>query len=96
MCYTYLHFYHQAALVHTAETTRVRFFIDKLIAMQRPVMLVGPAGSGKTVLMGDKLAALGDVLAEVDVNPVIVNETGAIAVDALVVGRERRKTTAEA
>ena len=60
MCYTYLHFYHQAALVHTAETTRVRFFIDKLIAMQRPVMLVGPAGSGKTVLMGDKLAALGD------------------------------------
>ena len=41
-------------------------------------------------------AVLGDVLAEVDVNPVIVNETGAIAVDALVVGRDRRKAHAEA
>jgi len=35
--------------------------------------------------------ALRDVLAEVDVNPVIVNEDGAIAVDALVVGRDRRE-----
>lgn len=34
--------------------------------------------------------ALGDVLAEVDVNPVIVNEGGAIAVDALVAGRDHR------
>lgn len=34
-------------------------------------------------------AALGDVLAEVDVNPVIVHENGAIAVDALVAGRDR-------
>jgi len=34
--------------------------------------------------------ALGEVLAEVDVNPVIVNENGAVAVDALVVGRDRR------
>ena len=33
---------------------------------------------------------LRDTLAEVDVNPVIVNEGGAIAVDALVVGRDRR------
>ncbi len=35
--------------------------------------------------------ALGDVLQEVDVNPVIVNEGGAVAVDALVVGRDRRE-----
>jgi len=35
--------------------------------------------------------ALRDVLAEVDVNPVIVNEGEAIAVDALVVGRDRRE-----
>ena len=35
--------------------------------------------------------ALRDVLAEVDVNPVICNESGAIAVDGLVVGRDRRE-----
>jgi hypothetical protein len=35
--------------------------------------------------------ALGDVLSEIDVNPVIVNESSAIAVDALVVGRDRRE-----
>ena len=35
-------------------------------------------------------AALRDLLAEVDVNPVIVHENGAIAVDALVAGRDRR------
>jgi acyl-CoA synthetase (NDP forming) len=36
--------------------------------------------------------ALGDVLSEVDVNPVIVNSGGATAVDALVVGRDRRES----
>ena len=46
--------------MHTAETTRVRFFMDKLIQLGRPVMLVGPAGSGKTVLMQDKLNSLTD------------------------------------
>jgi len=35
--------------------------------------------------------ALSDVLEEVDVNPVIASESGAIAVDALVVGRDRRE-----
>ncbi len=35
--------------------------------------------------------ALRDVLAEVDVNPVIVNEDEAVAVDALVIGRNRRE-----
>ena len=36
--------------------------------------------------------ALRDVLAELDVNPVIVSESGAIAVDALAIGRDRRDT----
>ena len=36
-------------------------------------------------------AALGDVLLEVDVNPLIVHTEGAIAVDGLVVGRDRRE-----
>ncbi|KAK3091630.1 hypothetical protein FSP39_021358 [Pinctada imbricata] len=50
----------QAALVHTAETTRVRYFLDMLIEKRRPVMLVGVAGTGKTVLMGDKLKSLSE------------------------------------
>ncbi len=36
--------------------------------------------------------ALRDVLAEIDVNPVIVSEGGTIAVDSLVVGRDRRES----
>ncbi len=35
--------------------------------------------------------ALGDVLSEVDINPVIVSESAAVAVDALVIGRDRRE-----
>ncbi len=35
--------------------------------------------------------ALGDVVDEADVNPVIVSEAGAKAVDALVIGRDRRE-----
>ncbi|KAJ8318719.1 LOW QUALITY PROTEIN: hypothetical protein KUTeg_003810 [Tegillarca granosa] len=50
----------QAALVHTTETTRVKYFLDMLIDKKRPVMLVGNAGTGKTVLMGDKLNSLSD------------------------------------
>ena len=50
----------QATLVHTAETIRVKYFIDLLVENKRPVMLVGNAGTGKTVLMQDKLNNLGD------------------------------------
>ena len=39
----------------------------------------------------EMVASLGDVLGEVDVNPVIVTERGAIAVDALVAGQDRRE-----
>jgi len=35
--------------------------------------------------------ALRDVLSEVDVNPVIVSDVGATAVDALIIGRDRRE-----
>ncbi|KAK3733203.1 hypothetical protein QZH41_019685, partial [Actinostola sp. cb2023] len=48
----------QAVLVHTAETTRVRFFMDLLMAKRRPVMLVGSAGTGKTVLVNDYFQSL--------------------------------------
>ncbi|XP_063312141.1 dynein axonemal heavy chain 9 [Pelobates fuscus] len=48
----------QACLVHTNETIRVRYFMDKLLEKKRPVMLVGNAGTGKSVLVGDKLSSL--------------------------------------
>uniref|UniRef100_A0A803TCU1 Dynein axonemal heavy chain 17 n=1 Tax=Anolis carolinensis TaxID=28377 RepID=A0A803TCU1_ANOCA len=48
----------QACLVHTSETIRVRYFMDRLLERRRPVMLVGNAGSGKSVIVGDKLSLL--------------------------------------
>ncbi|XP_053720928.1 dynein heavy chain 9, axonemal [Synchiropus splendidus] len=48
----------QACLVHTTETIRVRYFMDRLLELQRPVMLVGNAGTGKSVLVGNKLGSL--------------------------------------
>jgi dynein heavy chain len=44
-------------MVHTSETMRYRYFLDLLMARSRPVMLVGAAGSGKTVLLQDKLSS---------------------------------------
>ena len=44
--------------MHTSETIRVRYFIDLLMETRKPVMLVGNAGVGKTVLVGDKFASL--------------------------------------
>ena len=48
----------QATMVPTAETTRVRFWMDMLMERRRPVMLIGNAGSGKTVLVQSKLNSL--------------------------------------
>ncbi|NXD84162.1 DYH17 protein, partial [Halcyon senegalensis] len=48
----------QASVVHTTETVRIRYFMDLLMEKQRPVMLVGNAGTGKSVLMRNKLEAL--------------------------------------
>nr|XP_006635186.1 PREDICTED: dynein heavy chain 9, axonemal isoform X1 [Lepisosteus oculatus] len=48
----------QACLVHTTETIRVRYFMDRLLEHKRPVMLVGNAGTGKSVLVGNKLGSL--------------------------------------
>lgn len=50
----------QSTLVHTSETTRIRFFMDMLVKMKRPVMLIGNAGLGKTVIINDKLSLLGE------------------------------------
>ncbi|NXI41699.1 DYH17 protein, partial [Galbula dea] len=48
----------QASVVHTADTIRIRYFLDLLMEKQRPVMLAGNAGTGKSALMWDKLEAL--------------------------------------
>ena len=45
----------QACMVPTSETRRIRYFMNLLMEKRRPVMLVGNAGSGKTVLIQDKL-----------------------------------------
>lgn len=47
-------------MVPTAETCRIRYFMDMLMEKRRPVMLVGNAGTGKTVLVQDKLAHLSE------------------------------------
>lgn len=48
----------QACVVHTSETIRVCYFLERLVRRRRPVMLVGTAGTGKSVLVGTKLASL--------------------------------------
>ncbi|KAF5395439.1 hypothetical protein PHET_10739 [Paragonimus heterotremus] len=49
-----------ASLVPTVEVVRLRFFLDLLIEAGRPVMLVGSAGTGKSVIMQDKFSSLSD------------------------------------
>lgn len=48
----------QSVLVNTSETTRLRYFMDMLIEKRHAVMLVGGAGSGKSVIVADKLNTL--------------------------------------
>ncbi|KAM6412695.1 LOW QUALITY PROTEIN: dynein axonemal heavy chain 11 [Pluvialis apricaria] len=49
-----------ATFVLTSETARLKYFIDLLFTKAKPVMLVGNAGVGKTVFVGDQLAALSE------------------------------------
>ncbi|KAL0966379.1 hypothetical protein UPYG_G00294600 [Umbra pygmaea] len=48
----------QTVLVHSAETLCLTYFIDLLLQRGKPVMLVGNAGVGKTILVSDKIAQL--------------------------------------
>lgn len=50
----------QAVLVHTSETTCLKYFTDLLLEKSKPVMLVGNAGVGKTVFIGERLAGLSE------------------------------------
>ena len=44
--------------MYTAESIRIKFFIDLLMKNKKPIMLVGNAGVGKTMIIADKLASL--------------------------------------
>ncbi|KAM9845080.1 LOW QUALITY PROTEIN: dynein axonemal heavy chain 11-like [Aulostomus maculatus] len=48
----------QTVLVHTPETVCLTYFMDLLLQRGKPVMLVGNAGVGKTILVSDKVAKL--------------------------------------
>lgn len=48
----------QQTLVDIVETTRVRYFLDLLIDKKLAIMLVGGAGSGKSVIINEKIKSL--------------------------------------
>ncbi|KAJ7345633.1 hypothetical protein JRQ81_001583, partial [Phrynocephalus forsythii] len=50
----------QTVLIHTSETIRLRYFVDLLLEKGQPIMLVGNAGVGKTVLMTDTFTKLSE------------------------------------
>uniref|UniRef100_A0A4W6EWQ5 Dynein axonemal heavy chain 11 n=1 Tax=Lates calcarifer TaxID=8187 RepID=A0A4W6EWQ5_LATCA len=50
----------QTVLVHTPETICLTYFMDLLLQRGKPIMLVGTAGVGKTILVSDKVAKLKD------------------------------------
>ena len=60
----------QACLVHNAETIRIKYFLDILVSLKFPVMLVGAAGSGKTLLISEKLGQMDEefIIANVPFN----------------------------
>ncbi|RKO98183.1 hypothetical protein CXG81DRAFT_17063 [Caulochytrium protostelioides] len=49
-----------SVMVHTSETIRIRYLLDVLADNGKPVLLIGNAGSGKTVLMQEKLRSYPD------------------------------------
>ncbi|KAI4493969.1 hypothetical protein M0802_009345 [Mischocyttarus mexicanus] len=50
----------QAVLVYTSECIRIKYFLDLLMPEKHPVMLVGSAGCGKTILVNEKLLQLSE------------------------------------
>ncbi|XP_015241536.1 PREDICTED: dynein heavy chain 11, axonemal-like isoform X3 [Cyprinodon variegatus] len=48
----------QTVLVHTPETICLTYFMDLLLQRGKPVMFVGNAGVGKTILVSDKVTKL--------------------------------------
>jgi dynein heavy chain len=44
--------------VNTVETTRLRYFLDLLVDKKMAIMFVGSAGTGKSVIINEKLKSL--------------------------------------
>ena len=51
---------YQTILVPTLDTTRIQYLSNMLLTLKKPVMLVGNAGSAKTVLLGSMLRELNE------------------------------------
>jgi hypothetical protein len=50
--------YRSTVFVPTAETSSLRFFLDLMVELRKPIMFVGGAGVGKTQLVKGKLSSL--------------------------------------
>uniref|UniRef100_A0A8D0L2M4 Dynein axonemal heavy chain 11 n=1 Tax=Sphenodon punctatus TaxID=8508 RepID=A0A8D0L2M4_SPHPU len=50
----------QTILIPTSETVLLRYFVDLLLEKGKPIMLVGNAGVGKTVLVSNKVTKLSE------------------------------------
>lgn len=50
----------QSILVPTSETSRLKYFLGILMEKKHPVMLIGGSGSGKSVIVADKINSLSD------------------------------------
>ena len=50
----------RSCLVHTASTISLHYFLSLMVRSAAPCMLVGPAGSGKTLMINEKLSSLGE------------------------------------
>lgn len=57
-----------SVFVPTPETASLRFFLDAMVDLGRPVMFVGGAGVGKTQLVRGKLAALPEGLSSLAIS----------------------------
>uniref|UniRef100_A0A8C3V2Y5 Dynein axonemal heavy chain 17 n=1 Tax=Catharus ustulatus TaxID=91951 RepID=A0A8C3V2Y5_CATUS len=73
----------QGCLVPTAQSVCLRFLVARLLQRRRPVLLVGTAGTGKSVLLEDTLCSLDTHLFLVKKVPFNYYTTSAMLQDAL-------------
>jgi hypothetical protein len=57
-----------SVFVPTAQTAAISYFLDMMINLKKPIMLVGGAGVGKTQLVKGKLGGLDESFASLTIN----------------------------